>query len=120
MKEIKFFEHSDGNSELWNFLEELRIKSLKSKDCHIQYKQIVYYIELLRINGTNLPNTIVRRLDEDIYELRPGKNRVLFFYFKENTYVLLHHFRKKTQKTPVSEIDKAKAKRNEYIKREGK
>lgn len=120
MKEIKFFEHSDGNSELWNFLEELRIKSFKSKDCHIQYKQIVYYIELLRINGTNLPNTIVRRLDEDIYELRPGKNRVLFFYFEENTYVLLHHFRKKTQKTPVSEIDKAKAKRNEYIKREGK
>lgn len=101
-------------------LKELRIKSFKSKDCHIQYKQIVYYIELLRINGTNLPNTIVRRLDEDIYELRPGKNRVLFFYFKENTYVLLHHFRKKTQKTTVSEIDKAKAKRNEYIKREGK
>ncbi len=120
MKEIKFFENSDGNSELWDFLEELRNKSSKNKDCHVQYKQIIFYIELLRINGTNLPNTIVRRLDEDIYELRPGKNRVLFFCFKENTYILLHHFRKKTQKTPPSEIDKAKAKRNEYIKREGK
>jgi len=120
VKEIKFFEHSDGNSELWDFVEELRIKSFKSKDCHIRYNQIIFYIEMLRINGTNLPSTIVRRLDEDIYELRPGKNRVLFFYFKENTYVLLHHFRKKTQKTPASEIDNAKVKRNEYIKREGK
>lgn len=119
MKEIKFFENSDGSSDLWNFLEELRIKSSKNKDCHIQYKQIIYYIELLRINGTNLPNTIVRHLDEDIYELRPGNNRVLFFYFKDNTYVLLHHFRKKTQKTPTSEIAKAKIERNKYIKREG-
>lgn len=119
MKEIKFFENSDGSSDLWSFLEELRIKSYKSKDCHIQYKQIIYYIELLRINGTNLPNTIVRHLEEDIYELRPGNNRVLFFYFKDNTYVLLHHFRKKTQKTPTSEIAKAKIERNKYIKREG-
>jgi hypothetical protein len=42
MKEIKFFEHSDGNSDLWNFLEELRIKSSKSKDCRVQYKQIIF------------------------------------------------------------------------------
>lgn len=119
MKEIKFFENSEGSSDLWDFLEELRIKSYKSKDCHIQYKQIIFYIELLRINGTNLPNTIVRHLEEDIYELRPGNNRVLFFYFKDNIYVLLHHFKKKTQKTPTSEIAKAKIERNKYVKREG-
>jgi phage-related protein len=28
-------------------------------------------------------------------ELRPGFNRVLYFYFENNTFVLLHMFRKK-------------------------
>lgn len=119
MNEILFYENSDGSSDLWDFLEELRIKSSKNKDCHVQYKQIIFQIELLKINGTNLPNTIVRHLVEDIYELRPGNNRVLFFYFKNNKYVLLHQFRKKTQKKPQSEITKAKNERNKYIKREG-
>lgn len=49
----------------------------------------------------------------ELWEFRPGHNRVLFFYHKDNTYVLLHHFRNKTQKTPRREIDKAKAERDD-------
>ena len=55
----------------------------------------------------------------DIWELRPGNNRVLFFYHKDDTYVLLHLFRKRTQKTPRSEIEKAKRERNDWLTREG-
>ncbi|MFA6848656.1 MAG: type II toxin-antitoxin system RelE/ParE family toxin [Lachnospiraceae bacterium] len=33
------------------------------------------------------------------------------------TYVLLHHFRKKTRKTPHREIERAKAERDDWIKR---
>lgn len=55
----------------------------------------------------------------ELWELRPGHNRVLFFYHKDNTYVLLHHFRKKTQKTPRREIDKAKAERDDWVRRMG-
>lgn len=33
--------------------------------------------------------------------------------------VLLHHFRKKTQKTPKNEILKAKSERADYILRKG-
>jgi hypothetical protein len=35
------------------------------------------------------------------------------------TYVLLHQFRKKTQKTPRREIEKAKAERDDWISRKG-
>jgi phage-related protein len=44
---------------------------------------------------------------------------VLYFFHKDDTYVLLHQFRKKTQKTPRREIDKAKAERDDWIARKG-
>ena len=56
---------------------------------------------------------------DDIWELRPGNNRVLFFYHKDDTYVLLHHFRTKTQKTPPREIERAKSERDDWISRKG-
>ncbi|MBQ5684470.1 MAG: type II toxin-antitoxin system RelE/ParE family toxin, partial [Clostridia bacterium] len=55
----------------------------------------------------------------DLWELRPGRRRVLYFYHKDNTYVLLHSFIKKTQKTPRREIEKAKRERNDYLRRKG-
>jgi phage-related protein len=44
---------------------------------------------------------------------------VLFFFHRNNTYVLLHHFRKKTQKTPRREIERARAERDDWIARKG-
>ncbi|MCL1882600.1 MAG: type II toxin-antitoxin system RelE/ParE family toxin [Defluviitaleaceae bacterium] len=44
----------------------------------------------------------------DIWELRPLSHRVLFFYWKDNKFVLFHHFIKKTNKTPPREIEQAK------------
>ena len=46
-----------------------------------------------------------------------GKNRVFYFFVKNDTFVLLHHFRKKSQKTPRREIEKAKSERNDYLNR---
>lgn len=120
MKEVRFFENEVGESELWNHLEMLRLSSVSNKDHRIQYNQIMFYIELLQNRGTNLPNTIVRHIEDDICELRPGVNRVIFFYFKENVYVLLHIFRKSSQKTPFNEIAKARKRRDMYLIKERK
>ena len=117
MYKIEFYEKSDGTSDLWDFLEKLRQKAQTNKDVRIQLKQIRLHIQLLQENGTRLPNNITKHLVEDIWELRPGNNRVLYFYHKEDTFVLLHHFRKKTQKTPMSELEKAKREINDYIAR---
>ena len=117
MYKIEFYEKPDGTSDIWDFLEKLRLKAHTNKDVRIQLKQIRLHIQLLQENGTRLPNSITKHLIEDIWELRPGNNRVLYFYHKEDTFVLLHHFRKKTQKTPMSELEKAKRERNDYIAR---
>ena len=112
---IIFYEKQNGKSEVFDFLENLRIKSSTSKDARIQYKQVTLFIELLTLNGTLLPETITKHLTEDIWELRPGANRIFYFFCDNDTYVLLHSFRKKTKKTPRREIDKAKAERDDYL-----
>ena len=119
MYNIIFYSTADGTSELRDFLINLRKKSLTNKDARIQHKQIAQYIQLLEDHGTYLGENITKHIEEDIWELRPGNNRVLFFYHKDDTYVLLHLFRKRTQKTPRSEIEKAKRERNDWLTREG-
>ncbi len=118
MYTVEFYENVKGESDVWDFLEELRIKAETNKDARIQYKQISFYIQLLQDNGTRLPDNITKHIDDGIWELRPGSNRVLYFFFKNNTFVLLHHFRKKTQKTPRPEIEKAKTERADFLSRE--
>lgn len=119
MYNIEFYSDANGVSELWDFLDDLQEKSAKSKDARIQHKQNVQYIQLLEDHGTRLGENITKHLDDDIWELRPGNNRVLYFFHKDNTFILLHQFRKKTQKTPPREIAKAKAERDDWIARKG-
>jgi phage-related protein len=119
MFNIEFYSSADGVSELWDFLDDLQKKAVTNNDARIQHKQIIQYIQLLEDHGTRLGEPVTKHLEEDIWELRPGNNRVLFFYHKDNTYVLLHQFRKTTQKTPRREIRKAKAERDDWIARKG-
>ena len=115
MFNVEFYETQDGKSQIWEFLEDLRIKAATSKDARIQHKQASLYIELLQQNGTHLNENITKHLEDGIWELRPGSNRVFYFFFQDNTFVLLHQFRKKTQKTPKREIEKAKRERDDYL-----
>ncbi len=117
MYEIDFYRDEDGYSEIENLLDDLQKKALTNKDARIQHKQIAQYIQFLEDYGTRLGENVTKHLDEDIWELRPGCNRILFFYFKDNKFVLLHHFRKKTMKTPWREIDKAKRERDDWNRR---
>ena len=117
MYEIEFYETEDGKCPIWDFLEALRLKAPTNKDARIQHKQASLYIELLQQNGTHMNAEITKHLDDGIWEPRPGNNRVFYFFYQNDTYVLLHQFRKKSQKTPKREIEKAKAERNDYLRR---
>lgn len=74
---------------------------------------------MLQDNGTHLPDNITKHIEDNIWELRPGNNRVFYFFFDNNTFVLLHAFRKKTQKTPRKEIERAKSERDDYLAQKG-
>ena len=117
MYTVEFYETQDGECQVWDFLEGLRIKAATNKDARIQHEQASLYIELLQQNGTHLNENITKHLEDGIWELRPGNNRVFYFFFQDDVFVLLHQFRKKSQKTPKREIEKAKRERDDYLSR---
>ena len=117
MYEVRFYKRHNDESPLKAFLSSLESQSSTNRDARIQHQQIARYIQLLRENGTRLGEKVAKHLKDGIWELRPGCNRVLFFYFRDNTFVLLHAFRKRGQKTPSREIDKAKAERADWLSR---
>ena len=54
----------------------------------------------------------VKKLDSEINEIRSKVSsniqRALYFHVKNNQYIITHGFTKKTQKTPIKEIERAK------------
>jgi phage-related protein len=42
-------------------------------------------------------------------------DRILFAYWKDDKFILLHHFVKKTQKTPPREIEQAKRNWKDFL-----
>lgn len=118
--EIEFYTDQNGKCDISDFIDELDSKAETNKDARVQLRQVLFCIDMLSKNGNNLSTNIAKHINDEIWELRPGKNRVLYFFQKNDKYVLLHHFVKKTQKTPKKEIEKAKKEMFDYIDREGK
>ena len=115
MYNIEVYQDELGNSEIDNYLQELSKKYTTSKDSRIKYNKIVSYIRLLKQYGTRLGEPYMKYLGDDIWELI--RDRILFSYYKDNTFILLTVFMKDTQKTPQKEIEKAKAYLKDFISR---
>ena len=79
----------------------------KDKESRIRFNKGNDYIQALNVYGLKLQTDYIKHLDGPIWELRPVSDRILFGVINDNEYVLLHHFVKKTQKTPSREIEKA-------------
>ncbi len=117
MFEIEFYEDERGYSDVESFIKDLRKKSLASKDARVNLNKVVAYIDILEEMGTRVGEPVTKHLDGEIWELRPLSNRILYAFYEEKTFVLLHHFVKKTQKTPKREIEKAKREIEDYNSR---
>jgi len=116
---VKFYRDKNGKSEIVEYLDELKEKGETSKTERVNRDKILAYIGALEQYGTRVGQPIVKHIDGSMWELRPLANRIFFFYWKDNKFVLLHHFIKKTQKTPTREIDMARVKLKDFIERHG-
>jgi len=119
MFEVKFYRDKNGKSEIVAYLDELKQRSITSKTDRINRDKILAYIGALEQYGTRIGQPVVKHIDKNLWELRPLTNRIFFFYWKENKFVLLHHFIKKTRKTPLGEIEQAQARLKDFIERHG-
>lgn len=115
MYNIFFYKDKKGNEPVKEYIISLKKKN--SKDSLIKLQKIQDYLNILRENGTRAGMPFVRYLDGELWELRPLKDRILFFAYNGNDIILLSQFHKKTQKTPLREIKKANKLMKDYIER---
>ena len=115
MYNINFYRDKKGNEPVKDYIISLKAKN--TKDSLIKLQKIQDYIKILKENGTRAGMPFVRHLDGDIWELRPLKDRILFFAYDGNNIILLSYFKKMTQKTPPREIKKANKLMKDYRER---
>ena len=108
MYNVIFYKDKKGREPVKDYIVSLKAK--RTKDSSIKFNKILDYLDLLEEHGTRAGEPYMKHLDGEIWELRPLKDRILFF-------VLLSQFRKMTQKTPKREIAKAKRRMNDFMER---
>src|SRR5688572_9829874 len=98
--QIEFYADDRGHEPVVHFLETL---SLEGK------ARVLRLFDLLCNIGVLLKEPYTKQIDGKLRELRTtdrqGEVRVLYFAFTGKTFVLLHGFIKKTEKTPKNEIE---------------
>ena len=118
MYKIKIYKDANGNQPIKEYLTELSTKS--DKDSRIKLNKIDYYLQALREHGTRVGDPFVKHIDKEIWELRPLRDRFFFFSWQDDKIILLHHYVKKTRKTPLKEIWQAKSNLKDFIERSAK
>ena len=104
--EIRFFKDRNGNEPVLDYIRSL--ESWTDKDSRIRLSKINDYIQILSAYGTYAGEPYLKHIEGNLWELRPLRDRIFFVGWDDNSFVLLHHFLKRTQKTPKREIEQAK------------
>ncbi|MDO4458585.1 MAG: type II toxin-antitoxin system RelE/ParE family toxin [Clostridia bacterium] len=113
--EVEFYEKENGQEPAKEFILSLDTK-MRAK--------VLSIISVLQDNGNELREPYSKYLSEGIFELRAKVgsdiSRVLYFFVVDKRIILTNGFIKKTQKTPKSEIERAKEYRADYLRRKEK
>ena len=97
-----------GDCELLEFFAELMRTPT-------QPLPMLHLLERISVDGPRqLSDLVSHQIDGPIWEFIRGDLRVLWFYDAEKVVICSHGFVKKRQKTPKSEIEKAKAAHARY------
>ncbi len=116
--EVEFYQRENGTVPVLEFLLSLNPK-MRAK--------AFSEIELLKKHGLHLREPYVKSLKgqeyKGLFELRvqfaSDITRIFYFAYRNNTFVLLSGFTKKTQKTPEKELERAKRYKLDYERRCG-
>lgn len=111
--EILFYQLPNGKKPALDFIKGLTNAKLRQK----VYRQL----SLLEEFGYELREPESKFLECEIFELRVifGNEKVrLLYFFQKKEIVVTNGFLKKTRKTPLREIEKAKRYRSEHKQRE--
>lgn len=114
--QVEYYKKENGHIPVLDYLLSL--------DAKIRAKA-VSEIELLEKHGYNLREPYVKSIKgaqyKGIFELRvkcaSDISRIFYFAYCQKTFVLLHGFTKKTDKTPKRELERALRYKEDYERR---
>ena len=113
MLHLEFYETEDGKKPIEEFMVSLDNK-MRTKAIH--------ELMLLREKGNKLREPFSKAMGDGIFELRVQQGgdaaRIFYFFFVGSKVVLTNGFVKKTQKTPPTELDRAKRYKADYERRQ--
>ncbi len=89
------FQRSSLKMSTLEFIEELPM---------MEQAKIRNALRLLQEFGTNLSMPHAKPIQGKLWELRPGGIRLFYFAYIEQQFVILHGYRKQSQKAPGGEI----------------
>ena len=115
MYSINFYKDASGIEPVREYLESLAAGN--DKESRIKLNKILDYMKILSIHGTRAGEPYMKHIVGDLWELRPRRDRVFFFYWSGGSFILLHYFVKKSRKTPQREIDQADKNMKDFIER---
>jgi len=111
---IEYYKTLGGKCPVKEFIDSLSPES-KAK--------YIFIADLLEEYGIGVKEPYVKHLagTKKLFEIRikdkSNIHRILYFTFTGRRFVLLHGFTKKTEKTPIREIEIAVKRMEEYISR---
>lgn len=113
MREIIFYKSLNTKSPVEDFFDSLSDK---------EASKVLWVLRIIK-DLERVPTEYFKKLEntKDIWEVRisSGNNefRLLGFWFKSKFIVLTNGFRKKSQKTPKTEIELAERRKKDYLER---
>lgn len=115
LSDLIFYENSKGCSPVKDLISKLD-NSQQPSDISL-LKKIFFRFDIFEELNTRAPKEYVEHIQEGIWQIRIGRWRIFFFHWEKDKYVLLHPFMKKTQQTPIREIEQAKREKNDWLNR---
>ncbi|MBT3299996.1 MAG: type II toxin-antitoxin system RelE/ParE family toxin [Candidatus Marinimicrobia bacterium] len=102
---IEYYEDNRGIRPVEAYIDSLPVE---------KQANVFRVFELIEEFGIQLGTPYLKHIDGKIWEMRPGKERILYFTFTGKKFVLLTGFTKKTRKTPKKEIKIAQKRKKDY------
>ncbi|MEW6194224.1 MAG: type II toxin-antitoxin system RelE/ParE family toxin [Bacteroidota bacterium] len=113
MRKIIFYKTVNNKIPVEEFLESLSDK---------QAEKILWVLRIIK-ELDRIPIEYFKKLESanDIWEVRVGSGnnefRLLGFWYESNFIVLTNGFRKKSQKTPKTEIELSESRKKDFLER---
>jgi phage-related protein len=105
---VRFYLSPAGRCPVQDYLDELSDE---------EAAPVFTVLARLAQEGLSAP-VVKRQIDGKLWELKPGPHRVFYVLVTGPEMVLLHAYRKKSQKAPKAEIETAKRRAKEVLAQE--